>query len=453
MFSGSLRQSFSLRPNPSANSQDDSLLDSVPKLAKVDAKKKRGDQLVPQFLPKTINAQIELSRGEPRSTQSTPLNNESSPQRANPPSNTSALPMTAYPSVRHSQGNQYWLALQLQCAILGRDAMRVGPLLRQGADPSLCVKEITTALHTRSNSKAPEVDFDVLLDMPDPMDERHPAQRTIHGHGDAPSDLLNGTETALYVAISNGASEAILDLLFNAPTMTLSAAGPNGFAPIHAAVVHNNLNVLNRIAVAHKIHINLPDCRGNTPLHYSAVTGNFAAAARLLALGANPWPLNHKGSTPLDIAQRRKPASGATRLFEVIDKYQQCASRGMSLISNAAYYGDGNLVELLRSQIIFPHEFLHIHHLDVSITCEILLKYDDPEPLQTVLRLHSASALITYLDAILRNLPGSTSTAQLHRLYTELMSHATTTMPDQEDRIRFQTWLETCMPQPFLSKV
>jgi ankyrin repeat protein len=71
------------------------------------------------------------------------------------------------------------------------------------------------------------------------------------------------------------------------------------------AVKCGDINTLAQILQIHGPLVNMPDNKGQAPLHLAAYHNQYAAARLLMAHGANVYMSDKRGRIPLQIAEER----------------------------------------------------------------------------------------------------------------------------------------------------
>lgn len=110
---------------------------------------------------------------------------------------------------------------------------------------------------------------------------------------------LTEQDVPLLGAIAAGKDDAALELLARGAQLELSTK--DGRRPLHFAVSHNRIKVLDALLAA-GADSNSQDRRGLTPLHLAAQQGNLVAVTTLLRSGADAHLLSKDGMTPLHAA-------------------------------------------------------------------------------------------------------------------------------------------------------
>lgn len=124
---------------------------------------------------------------------------------------------------------------------------------------------------------------------------------------DANIENTNG-ETVIHIAIGNNNAQAVLVLLKGGYVVDPTKYDLGG-TPLHYLLRTNNADMLNELAqrryadvISPLLH-DLPDNRGNTPLHLALLMGNFQWANLLLGyINTNPMKMNNAGESPLSLA-------------------------------------------------------------------------------------------------------------------------------------------------------
>jgi ankyrin repeat protein len=71
------------------------------------------------------------------------------------------------------------------------------------------------------------------------------------------------------------------------------------------AVKRGDINMLAQILQIHGPLVNMPDSKGQSPLHVAAYHNQYAAARLLMAHGANQYMIDGRGRIPLQVAEEQ----------------------------------------------------------------------------------------------------------------------------------------------------
>ncbi|CAB0044487.1 unnamed protein product [Trichogramma brassicae] len=133
-------------------------------------------------------------------------------------------------------------------------------------------------------------------------------------HGQNPNFFINGY-SLLRSALHND-TEWAAELLRRGADPTYVDA--DGSTALHTICRDGRVYLLNLVQVA--VQINVPDKKGDTPLHLALESGNTWASEILLERGADPNLVNAEGSTPLHImCQKTEGYKLVEIFFEIVD--------------------------------------------------------------------------------------------------------------------------------------
>uniref|UniRef100_A0ABD2WGP0 Uncharacterized protein n=1 Tax=Trichogramma kaykai TaxID=54128 RepID=A0ABD2WGP0_9HYME len=219
-------------------------------------------------------------------------------------------------------------------------------LLSRGADPNVANKEGLTALHVlcmRENDDLTEIFFETVQAEAltvDALDE----------YGNAP----------LHFAVDN-------KLIFATGSLLLLGANPNlsnedGSSPLHVVCSkYDEVKLLEMLLDAYKdqkVHVDVQDKVGRTPLHLALALDNERAAELLLRAGADPNFPDGNGSTPLHVicSIKGNDDDSLKTFFDVNDRLLRIVdanardSKGRTPLDVALARGNSKLIELLLSR-------------------------------------------------------------------------------------------------------
>ncbi|KDQ11085.1 hypothetical protein BOTBODRAFT_114842 [Botryobasidium botryosum FD-172 SS1] len=162
----------------------------------------------------------------------------------------------------------------------------------------LCCRDVTSDLYALSQV------FGILLDAGADVNAKD-----MHGH------------TPLHYAChrswhEEGLIPSLVSLLVSAGADVSASDNPEGFTPLHLAVLcHYDPNIADIMLVA-GADINTRDHLGRTPLHHAARRATPNIAKRLISSGASADALDQRGDTPLTLAARAGSYKGAIQLLK-----------------------------------------------------------------------------------------------------------------------------------------
>ncbi|CAB0037247.1 unnamed protein product [Trichogramma brassicae] len=128
-------------------------------------------------------------------------------------------------------------------------------------------------------------------------------------HGQNPNFFVNGY-SLLRTALHND-TEWAAELLRRGADPTYVDA--DGSTALHTICRDGRVYLLNLVQVA--VQINVPDKKGDSPLHLALESGNKEATEILLTKGADPNLVNAKGSTPLHIMCQKSEGYKLVEIF------------------------------------------------------------------------------------------------------------------------------------------
>ena len=122
----------------------------------------------------------------------------------------------------------------------------------------------------------------------------------------------------------------------------------NGNTSLMVAIKKKKKLVINSILEkANKELLEEPNEKGETPLIYALYSKNEALALRLIELGVDINKGTKQNFTPLIVATAKTCIKVAKKLIELGANIHTVSSFGMTALSNAALYGEEELVKLL----------------------------------------------------------------------------------------------------------
>ena len=164
--------------------------------------------------------------------------------------------------------------------------------------------------------------------------------------------------TTLNLAVWHGQAECV-EVLVACPGIDVNAADKNGARPLTTAVAKGNEAVVALLLSAEGMDPNMQDAQGKTPLYLATEAEKAQLMRMLLAAGADAAAPNADGSTPLEWAEAHYHAGRCAMLRAALpavpaaEARKQLAEQGIEpaqyaeTLSNAAYMGDQELLELL----------------------------------------------------------------------------------------------------------
>jgi ankyrin repeat protein len=224
----------------------------------------------------------------------------------------------------------------LHQALKTKNASIVSVLLSYKADVNAYDCDGKTPLMVAMDQKRPDLFNQLLVYRPnlDALDERGWNALIYAVH----NDLLPSLLTVL-APLSNEDVKAVVTL-----------RDPTGATGLHHAC---ELKKLDYVRTLHELDGNVltPDCNGNTPLHVSAMVGDFDTLNLLVAATDDIDPPNHFGETPLMVACHGGHMACVVSLLSLrrhlipADANLQ-DNRGLSPFMHACISGVGDLVKL-----------------------------------------------------------------------------------------------------------
>ncbi|WP_303749323.1 ankyrin repeat domain-containing protein [Stenotrophomonas pigmentata] len=104
--------------------------------------------------------------------------------------------------------------------------------------------------------------------------------------------------TPLHEAARGGNTESVQMLLDAGASLASFCTGH--YDPIGGYPIHEASGAAVSLLVEHGADVEAKDEMGRTPLHYRANGGDAVGVRSLLSLGANPYPLDNEGKSPLE---------------------------------------------------------------------------------------------------------------------------------------------------------
>lgn len=133
------------------------------------------------------------------------------------------------------------------------------------------------------------------------------------------SSISNSNEMSLLKAARLGITDLIRSYVIRAQTdvtVDLNTVDLDHHSALHNAVQNFHTAPLRLLASAESINVNIPDRLLRTPLHWTALYGNYEAAECLLEAGADVSLKDHFGSTALDTSLYNRQYKLAVLLLE-----------------------------------------------------------------------------------------------------------------------------------------
>ena len=134
-----------------------------------------------------------------------------------------------------------------------------------------------------------------------------------------PTSLDKNDDMSLLAAAKLGLTDTIQSIILLAqtdPSVDLNTADLDLHSALHLAVQHDHIPVLELLVAAEDINLNVKDRLQRTPLHWTALHHNYAAAECLLDAGADTHLKDHFDETALDVSLNYSNSSLASLLLE-----------------------------------------------------------------------------------------------------------------------------------------
>lgn len=109
--------------------------------------------------------------------------------------------------------------------------------------------------------------------------------------------------TPLHIASSNGYLKVCETLLDYGENIELDSLNHMSRTALHLACLQNNIEIA-QFLVRSGAQLNLPDCEGNSPVHYAARNGSKQLLEWLMGKNPDLGIKNNQGKTPLEINER-----------------------------------------------------------------------------------------------------------------------------------------------------
>ncbi|UJR31398.1 hypothetical protein I4U23_018892 [Adineta vaga] len=223
----------------------------------------------------------------------------------------------------------------------------------------------------------------LISDDPSRLNLFNPAVLIVQYNGDLNIADKNGW-TPLHHGVRNNALNAIEFLLDNGADDTRLNLQQD--APIHLAIIHNQLEALKLLISRHPSQVNLPGERKKTPLHYTALNDNVEAARILTDHHARLCLRNEVGSYPIHEAA----LNSSNRVFHHLCEIAKANGYGTNSLLN---YCDAENHRPLHSSVIGGNIEA------VEICLEKGSKIDDQQDdLSTPVHLAASQGSIELLD-------------------------------------------------------
>jgi len=148
-----------------------------------------------------------------------------------------------------------------------------------------------------------------------------------------PITFMNMSETSRLTFTGQLAQKQAVD-----PNEDLDAFDENGLAPIHYAILGNQLASLDFL-IENGADLNATDREGNSLLHFAALKGNKDILNRLIQAGIDPNIQNDQGDTPMHFAALRDDLSTVEVLSKAgakIDLLNQYEHSPLALIGSSS---------------------------------------------------------------------------------------------------------------------
>ena len=163
------------------------------------------------------------------------------------------------------------------------------------------------------------------------------------------NSAISGSYEDYFIAIKRDDDRSLTALL--ARGFDVNTLNPEGLHGLYLAVREPSTKVLEMLLDVPKIDVNALNAKGESPLMIAALTGQNAAAEKLVRLGAD---LNKTGWTPLHYAA----TSGNIRLMALFLEHHAFVDsespNGTTPLMMAAMYGTTDAVTLLLAEGAVP---------------------------------------------------------------------------------------------------